>query len=664
MTSAKYFSRWLQEAERSHLVSALSWGFLSLYMVMRLVDISAGSEYIFFGLGSMELCVLCSLLGLAFSGLEFFYLFQVRQQDFYYSLPVKKSTVFFGRYVHGLCQFFVPLLLTQTLLAIYEAVNTQNFAPYAGAYLARSVGAALFVFVMFYHTGILAVVISGKMITAIAALVLFLLYFQVVIQNIFYGYAQEFYQHFYRLPLLERARELLVPFTLAKSLMGTGIYDWQEAWEYAPEGRDVLAAFLWAGVFLALALMVHRKRKTEMTGRVFVSVWAERVFEGAVSILAGMGLGILLLDMAQAKEYGAAAEALLMGVCGILGTCAGHFLIECLVRTQGSALWRRKWQMCGVSVCAFAVGCIFLANEAGFDNYVPEKEQVAEVAFCVNGIDMKQKQYVRAMTGDASVIEERLLWYSMAEEESIEAGLTWIQEVLEGGDSKVTEATVCYHLKDGSRRYRLYPLSQKTLDSFANVYETKEYKKRAYPLTQVKDVKKGQITWSDGVGVRLLGLSEGEKEALLAAYKEDVAGLKMDELKTDFPVGFLEIISEVDGIYQEAMIYPFFEQTLKVLEGVGVDTGKALADYEIGSMKVQTSDSTPQGYVGGVNMYFYDKENDIAKWSKKLIPDNLAVQPLLCPVKPDVRAEVQVEEEAVGGTVVVDCYEMEERGVE
>ncbi len=659
MTSAKYFSRWFREAGRSHLVSVLSWGFLSLYMVMTLVDISADSEYVFFGLGSMELCVLCTVLGLAFSGLEFFYLFQVRQQDFYYSLPVKKSTVFFSRYIHGLCQFFTPLLVTQMLLAVYEAVNIRNFTPYAGAYLARSVGAALLVFLIFYHTGILAVVISGKIITAVAALVLFLLYFQVMIQNIFYGYVKEFYLHFYRIPLFDEAGKLLAPFALAKSLMGTGIYDCKEVWEYEPKGSAVLAAFLWAGVFLTLALLVHKERKTEKTGRAFVSAWAERVVEGAVSLLAGMGFGILLLDMTQVKEYGIAAEVLVIGVCGIVGACGGHLLIECLVRTQGSGLWQRKWQMCVVSACAFAAGCLFLVNKTGFDDYIPKREQVAEMAFCVNGIDMSQRQFGRAKTEDNSVTEERLLWYSMAEEESIDEGLTWVQGALNGGDSKVTTATVCYRLKDGSRRYRRYPLNQKALDSFANVYETKEYKKRAYPLIEIKDVKKGQITWSDGIDERMLGMSEGEKEALLAAYKEDVAGLKMDDLKTDFPVGCMEIISEVDGIYQEAMIYPFFEKTLKVLEGAGVDTDKSLADYKIASMKVQTSTPMSKGYSGGVNVHFYDKENDIAQWSKKLIPDNLAIQPLLCPVKLYVEAEVQVEDEAVGGIVVVDCYEME-----
>ena len=116
MTSAKYFSRWFREAGRSHLVSVLSWGFLSLYMVMTLVDISADSEYVFFGLGSMELCILCTVLGLAFSGLEFFYLFQVRQQDFYYSLPVKKVLCFSADIFMGFVSFLLRFWLLRCFL--------------------------------------------------------------------------------------------------------------------------------------------------------------------------------------------------------------------------------------------------------------------------------------------------------------------------------------------------------------------------------------------------------------------------------------------------------------------------------------------------------------------------------------------------------------------
>lgn len=666
MTSAKYFSRWFREAERSHLASVLAGGFLSLYMVMRLVEISADEEYVFSGIGSMELCFLCAGLGAAFSIIEFYYLFQGRQQDFYYSLPVKKNTVFLSRYAHGFLSFFAPLLVTQVILAVYETLNSQRFAVYAGGYLGRSLGAALLVFLIFYHTGMLAMVIAGKVITAVVAAGVILFYFQLVIQNIFYGYVQTFYQHFYRLPLLEEAKELLVPFEIAKGLMGTAVYDWQEVWEYAPEGKVVCAAALWAGVCLVLALLVHRSRKTEMTGRVFACILAERVLEAAVSLLAGMGLGLLVMDVAQVRTHGTAAAVWAMGISGVAGGFGVHLLVECLVRTQGASLGRRKWQMCAVGLCAVGVGCIFLGNQEVFDQYLPEREQVLEVAVSVGGIDMGQKQFVRGENGDDSVAEERLLRYSLAKEESIDAGIAWLQGVLakEEAEDKLTSATVCYNLKDGSRRYRRYPLTRKAVDSFSRVYETEEYKRRAYPLVEAENIKKGQITWSDSVTEKMLKLSESDKEALLSAYKEDVAGLRLDMLKSAFPVGFLEITSEVEGLYLEAMIYPFFEKTCKILESAGVEVGKALADYQIASVKVQTSASAAKGYFGGVNTVFYDKEEDIAKWSGKLVPYCFVIQPVLCPVDPYVQAEVQVEDEAANGAVIVDCYGLQERGGE
>ncbi len=678
MTWAKYFSRWFREAGRSHLAAVLSWGFLSLYMLMMLMEVSADGEYVFFGIGSMELCILCAGLGLAFSMIEFFYLFQGRQQDFYYSLPVKKSTVFFSRYVHGVCQFFAPLLLTQMILGVYGAMNSQKFAPYAGGYLGRSIGASMLVFLVFYHTGMLAVAIAGKIAAAVAAAAVFLFYFQAAVQNLFYGYVEEFYQYFYRIPLLEEVKEILAPLGIAKGLMGTEVYDWQEVWEYVPEGKVIAAAVLWAGIFFGLAVLAHRSRKTEMTGRVFVNILAERVLEAAVSLFAGMGLGLLIMDGAQVKGHGAAA-VLAMGAGGIAGVCGIHLLTECLVRMPGASLGRRKGQMCAVSICAFAVGCAFLGNQGRFDGYVPERGQVLEVAVSVGGIDMGQKQFIRGENGDDSIAEERLLRYSLAEDESIDEGMAWIQgvvsglehgrdadavhgEVREAKEDRLTSATVCYHFKDGSRCYRRYPLNGEALESFSRVYETEEYKKRAYPLVEVADITKGQVTWSDGVAKKMLAMSESDKAAMLAAYKKDIARLRMEMLGTAFPIGFMEIISEVDGIYLEAMIYPFFERTCKILEEAGADVGKSLVDYGITSVKVKASSPAGQGYSGGVHMQFYDKENDIAKWSEKLIPDSFAVQPVLRPVDSSVQAEVQVEDEAANGAVVVDCYGVEERG--
>lgn len=309
--------------------------------------------------------------------------------------------------------------------------------------------------------------------------------------------------------------------------------------------------------------------------------------------------------------------------------------------------------------CACIISCIFLGNETAFDGYLPEKAQLEEMAVSVNGIDMRQKQYVQNMSEDSYETETRLLRYSLAEEESIEAGLQWMEAVKsEQKLAEVTTATVCFQLRNGSRRYRTYPLDQDSLDAFAWVYETEEYKKKAYPLIEAEDIRKGQITWSDGVADTTVKLSPAEKEALLTAYKKDIAKMQMTDLKTGFPSGYLEIISEVDDVYLSVIVYPFFEQTCTVLKNAGIDVEKALADYQVTSVKVQTSSAAPRGYSGGVSMHFYEEETEIAEWTDKLIPEELAIQPLLCPADTSIWSEVEVEDEDTGASTLVKCYGM------
>ena len=97
MTSEKYFNKWVREAGRGHIAAFLSWGCLLTYGMITAVQLRFKSDYSFFGIGSGELLWICAGLGAALSFLEFFYLLQPKKLDFYYSLPVRKSTIFWGR---------------------------------------------------------------------------------------------------------------------------------------------------------------------------------------------------------------------------------------------------------------------------------------------------------------------------------------------------------------------------------------------------------------------------------------------------------------------------------------------------------------------------------------------------------------------------------------
>lgn len=94
MTSAKCFADWLREAGRGHISAFLGWGTMLVYTILSVTRLSFDTDYTYFGTGNTELPWIGAGLGLALAFLEFFYLFQQKKQDFYYSLPVKKSTVF------------------------------------------------------------------------------------------------------------------------------------------------------------------------------------------------------------------------------------------------------------------------------------------------------------------------------------------------------------------------------------------------------------------------------------------------------------------------------------------------------------------------------------------------------------------------------------------
>ena len=149
MTSAKYYSNWLKEAGRGHISAILAWGGFALYLIFKVMSLSVDTDFLFFGIGSAELSYLCMGLGILLAFSEFGYLFQAKKQDFYYSLPVKRNTIFWTRYFHGLLHFAFPFLITQAVCALYQAGHDTLFAPYASVYTVRSVIVFFLVFLLF-----------------------------------------------------------------------------------------------------------------------------------------------------------------------------------------------------------------------------------------------------------------------------------------------------------------------------------------------------------------------------------------------------------------------------------------------------------------------------------------------------------------------------------
>ena len=114
-------------------------------------------------------------------------------------------------------------------------------------------------------------------------------------------------------------------------------------------------------------------------------------------------------------------------------------------------------------------------------------------------------------------------------------------------------------------------MDEESLDTFAGVYESREYKEKAYPLTEIEEADQERLVWSDGVLEQTLRLSAQEKKDFLAAYKADVGSLKLADLKESLPAGYIELDSEVSAKDMRAAIYPFFGQTCAFLREHGAE---------------------------------------------------------------------------------------------
>lgn len=663
MTSEKYFSKWVKEAGRGHIAAFLSWGSLAGYMLVSIVRLGVSTEFDFFGIGSNDFLWLCEGLGAALSFLEFIYLLQPKKLDFYYGLPVRKSTVFWSRYVHGMLHFMIPMVLAMTACGLYESTVDMGFMAYSAGYTGRSILTFAAVFLIFYHIGILLLTVCGKILPAILGYAAALFYGTVLVGNAFTTLAENYFHTYYRIPLLEKLDVALVPFSLAGKLTGSGLYDKEEAFSYIPPVFCLVAGFAWIVLTFLLFAEAQKQRKTERVGRLFAIPAAERAAEVLLSFGAGVWSTSFFIELSGLAGRRPGAAFVLGIFPGAAAACAVHFLLGRVcegttgrrkgstgrLETEGWGGFRRIGQPALECLAVVFAGAYFYAGAFSFDVFEPKEGQVEAVGISVAGLDMGYDAYKESQL-------EKYLLSGEGKDAAVEWTISQAQKNGGKGVDEYTHAVVCYHMKNGREIYRMYPVSEEDLRLFDSVYETDEYKEKAYPLPNSRYVMDARFLWSDGVTDTVLKLEDEEKEALLDAWQKDVDELKMEDLKTALPLGFVDIDSEMRLASTEMAVYPFFERTCDFLKKHGMQIDKTLADYPVSSVSVSSKGENGMGN----RSKFYQEPGEIETWKEKMVPERLDLQPLLYPLDYSRELKAEVWDETTNSSVYVYCYSMEE----
>ena len=668
MTSEKYFSKWVREAGRGHLTALLAWGSLLLYGIITAAQLRFKSDYFFFGMGSGELLRICAGLGAVISFLEFFYLLQPKKLDFYYSLPVRKSTVFWSRYVHGLVHVFIPLCLVITACGLYESSFDIDFLPCAAGYTGRSILTFAGVFLIFYHVGILLLTVCGNVLPAVLGYVLCLFYGHILVGYALTLWAANYFRTYYRIPTFEKLDIMLAPFSLAQELTGSNLFDKFEVFAYVPSGSVILAASEWIILPLLLFAAAQKKRKTERVGKLFAIPLAERAAECLLTFLAGVWSGIFLTELTGLTDRSPGAAGAAGIAAGIAAAAAVHFLLElgagCGTGQKPGFLrggiFRRKWQLAAECAAVVFTGMAFLAGASAFDSYLPKEGQVEKIGVSIDGIGMSNESYRQIrMGGERYETVLQLERYLLADEGKT-AAAAWITSLAEKNrltEMPSTHAVICFHMKNGGEIYRLYPVYEEELEAFAAVYETEEYKRAAYPVADSELAGDARFSWSDGVTENLMKLEKHEKEALLDACREDISDMKMDSLKETLLLGTVEIDSDRAMLPGSIPVYPCFTRTCSLLEQYGAPIDRTLADYSVRSVSVSTE---KENVWGKRSSEYVDDPEEVEQWKQKAVPKSFDLQPLFYPLDYSKEIQAEVEDETTNSIIHVNCYSREE----
>ncbi len=668
MTSEKYFSKWVREAGRGHLTALLAWGSLLLYGIITAAQLRFKSDYFFFGMGSGELLRICAGLGAVISFLEFFYLLQPKKLDFYYSLPVRKSTVFWSRYVHGLMHVFIPLCLVITACGLYESSFDIDFLPCAAGYTGRSILTFAGVFLIFYHVGILLLTVCGNVLPAVLGYVLCLFYGHILVGYALTPWAANYFRTYYRIPTFEKLDIMLAPFSLAQELTGSNLFDKFEVFAYVPSGSVILAASEWIILPLLLFAAAQKKRKTERVGKLFAIPLAERAAECLLTFLAGVWSGIFLTELTGLTDRSPGAAGAAGIAAGIAAAAAVHFLLElgagCGTGQKPGFLrggiFRRKWQLAAECAAVVFTGMAFLAGASAFDSYLPKEGQVEKIGVSIDGIGMSNESYRQIrMGGERYETVLQLERYLLADEGKT-AAAAWITSLAEKNrltEMPSTHAVICFHMKNGGEIYRLYPVYEEELAAFAAVYETEEYKRAAYPVADSELAGDARFSWSDGVTENLMKLEKHEKEALLDACREDISDMKMDSLKETLLLGTVEIDSDRAMLPGSIPVYPCFTRTCSLLEQYGAPIDRTLADYSVRSVSVSTE---KENVWGKRSSEYVDDPEEVEQWKQKAVPKSFDLQPLFYPLDYSKEIQAEVEDETTNSIIHVNCYSREE----
>ena len=414
--------------------------------------------------------MMAAVFGIFFAMAMFAYLTSPRATNGMHAMPIRREGLFLTHYLAGLFCQVVTLLVSFALAALVTAA----FGVFDGYAVGTGLLLCVLLVLFFYSFGVLCMVCVGQILAgAVFYGILNFLFvgMEALLRsfagNFLYGYdgRSSAFSTAPLSPLVEIVRSLSVVYVYddAGTRFGTTYYSstYDGIDPLGPTGVRVfglgtLAAYAAAGLVLAaLALLLYRKRRSEMTGNTVAIGWLRPVFKYGVALCSAFSLGQLLSYFVFELTDSTYTAGALIGTiaCMIFAGLIGYYAAEMLLK-KSFRVFKTSWKgALATSAVLILIGLSFPLDLTGYQSRVPEQSDIVSATVDLYGgnvsgsFDLSGQESI-ALLRDAhcAVITDK-------------ARQTEYNRRYVPFDGDTCTLRITYELADGTELFRTYDLS-------------------------------------------------------------------------------------------------------------------------------------------------------------------------------------------------------------
>lgn len=495
------------------------------------------------------------ILGLALViGMQgFSYLYDRKKVDMYHSVPVDRNKRFLTIYINGIIIYLtttlVSLLIGTASAAVQRAVNGEVLTV-IGLGLVWN----LLMFLVMYHTVILAVMLTGNRFITLFAAGIFAFYemmlYSLINKMQFAFFETKDNMYVSHEPKLSAVSDYAVHTFEIKYM--------EDARQMAETALPFYGKwFVLALALLAVSWLCYRRRPSEAAGKALAFPVTGSAAKVLVVIPAAIGLGMWV--------YGAGyGDTMLTIVTMVAGGVVGSAVMEVMYDFDLKSLYRHLLSS-GVAVAGIVViFFIFKADLFGYDKYVPLEDKVESVALVLNYYPEAWNEEFNYISGAESTGE---CMHLVNVKPVLALAAKAQQENMEDMEDPRT-MNVLYRLKSGRKVGRRFyvdygnPVNEELLNQIVG---TKEYKEGTYQIMRDQHSfgQAQKLTYSNGATEVVLPVEDGTK--LQEAYVKDMEQFDFTLARKNRPCGEIWI-QFPNWINCSLSVYESFENTLAYLK--------------------------------------------------------------------------------------------------